>query len=793
MFASKDTLLTRPSGYQIQRSLRFRSSASAYLSRTPATASNRKTWTWSGWVKRGALGVTGRIFAADDGSGSTDQDYNTLFFTSSDQIKFAGNLTDFRTTTAVYRDPSAWYHIVFVTDTTQATAANRFKLYVNGSEVTAFGTSNNPSQNTDLAVNASIGHYIGSIAGASYLDGYLTEINFIDGQALTPSSFGAINPVTGVWSATKYAGTYGTNGFYLNFSDNSAATATTIGKDYSGNGNNWTPNNISVTAGSTYDSMLDAPLGAGGGERGNYAVFNPLAKALSAGGTGTTSNGNLTIAFGATNWYGHKGSIAVSSGKWYYEVVNTSGTTFVQAGFTLTTVESETATGVYRYRSNGNKVSTAYVAYGAAWSTAGDIAGIAFDADTGEITFYKNGVSQGSAFTSIPAGLYAPEVIVENATTANVNFGQRPFSYTPPTGFKALHTGNLAAPVIVDGGEYFDASLYSGNSSTVTVTNSGFQPDLVWIKDRSAVASHVLTDAVRGVTQQLFSNLTNAEQTNSTYVTSFNSDGFTVGVGNSGTGVVNNSGDTFVGWQWKAGGTAVTNTAGSITSSVSANTTAGFSVVTYTGTGSNATVGHGLGVAPSMVIVKRRDATGAWTIGFTFSGFNWASDYFQFDTAAKRTDGAGTIFTTAPSSTVFSIGTDGSLNANASPYVAYCFAPVAGYSAFGSYTGNGSGDDSGNGDGPFVFLGFRPRFVMVKSTTSGTANWAILDTSRAPYNNMRNEIWANSSSAEESYAAIDALSNGFKLRSNSGQWNASGGTYIYMAFAESPFKNSLAR
>ncbi len=189
-------LLLPDEGYNISRSVRLRSSASAYLNRTPGSAGNRKTWTWSGWVKRGTLGVVSRIFAADDGSASTDQDYNTLLFNSSNQLQFSGNLTDFRITTAVYRDPSAWYHIVFAVDTTQATAANRFRLYVNGAEVTAFGTSNNPTQNTDLAVNAAIGHYIGSIAGSSYVDAYLTEINFIDGQALTPRSFGETDSIT---------------------------------------------------------------------------------------------------------------------------------------------------------------------------------------------------------------------------------------------------------------------------------------------------------------------------------------------------------------------------------------------------------------------------------------------------------------------------------------------------------------------------------------------------------------------------------------------------------------------
>ena len=351
MFASKDTLLTRPSGYNIARSVRTRSSASGYFNRTLTTATNNKIWTWSAWVKRGTLNADSCLFSGGTTAGDANQ-FNIRFNSPSDTITMSSDVTNWRITSQVFRDPSAWYHFVLAVDTTQATAANRILFYINGVQVTAFSSSTNPTQNTTLGVNTASAHNLARrVTGSDlYFDGYLTEINFIDGQALTPSSFGETDSITGVWKPKAYSGTYGTNGFELNFSDNSASTATTIGKDYSGNGNNWTPNTISVTAGVTYDSMVDSPTV--GSLSSNYCVLNPLAKALSSGGTGTTTNGNLTITFGATNWYGHKGSIAVSSGKWYYEVVNTSGTNAVQAGFTLVTVESETATGVYRYRSN---------------------------------------------------------------------------------------------------------------------------------------------------------------------------------------------------------------------------------------------------------------------------------------------------------------------------------------------------------------------------------------------------------------------------------------------------------
>jgi hypothetical protein len=777
--------------YQISRSVRLRSSASAYFNRTPASAGNRKTWTWSGWVKRGTLGVVSRIFAADDGSSSTDQDYNTLLFNSSNQLQFSGNLTDFRITTAVYRDPSAWYHIVFAVDTTQATAGNRFKLYVNGSEVTTFGTSNNPSQNTDLAVNAAIGHYIGSIAGSSYVDAYLTEFNFIDGQALTPSSFGETDAITGVWKPKKYAGTYGTNGFYLNFSDNSSNTATTIGKDNSGNGNNWTPNNISVTSGVTYDSMIDVPTlyADGGNGRGNYAVVNPL---LGGVNNAVMTNGNLTATLTYSSQVNAYSNMPLpTTGKWYWESTVVASNYGVNIGIRSTvnsSLISAGSTGGYSYyNANGNKYdgSTAS-AYGTSWYGASrtDVIGVAYDADTRELSFYLNGVSQGVAFTVV-AGEYYPaasHVSGSGSHTEHYNFGQRPFAYTPPTGFKALNTQNLPAPTILKGNKYFNTVLYTGNGTSQSVSGVGFQPDFVWLKARSNAQNHTLYDAVRGSTKYLISNATTAETTNSETLKTFDSDGFSLG-----NAFPNDSGYTFVAWNWKANGSAVTNTSGSITSQVSAGTSQGFSVVTYTGTGANATVGHGLGVAPKMVIVKRRDSSGSWNVYHASTG-NTGAMYLEL-TNAFATDSTRWN-NTSPTSSVFTVGSGAGVNASGGTMVAYCFSEVAGFSKFGSYTGNGSAD------GPFVYMGFRPKFILFKNATGAGNSWLIFDTSRTPSNQDFLELKPDGSGAESpagSYAYFDFLSNGFKPRTSSTGLNASGATMIYAAFAENPFKNSLAR
>jgi hypothetical protein len=348
----------------------------------------------------------------------------------------------------------------------------------------------------------------------------------------------------------------------------------------------------------------------------------------------------------------------------------------------------------------------------------------------------------------------------------NINFGQRPFAYTPPTGFKALNTQNLPEPTIKKGNQYFDATLYSGNSSSQTVTNSGgMQPDLVWIKSRNIGGNnHNLWDSVRGAGKALFSNLTDAEGTDND-MTGFTSSGF------SFSGVAydsNTTGNNLVAWQWKE------------------SASAGFDIVTYTGTGANRTVAHSLGVAPSMMIVKgRTTASQNWIVWHkTFLG----TEYISLNTTDSKLSSAGPWNSTTPTSAVFSLGTSPSTNNNTDTYVAYLFSEVAGFSKFGSYTGNGSTD------GPFVFCGFRPRFVMIKRTDAAE-NWEIIDTARNAFNAADLPLYPNLSNAEAatSPAREDVLSNGFKLRTSNGGVNASGATYIFAAFAEHPFKNSLAR
>jgi hypothetical protein len=339
-----------------------------------------------------------------------------------------------------------------------------------------------------------------------------------------------------------------------------------------------------------------------------------------------------------------------------------------------------------------------------------------------------------------------------------------------------LPTPTIGATTATQAGKYFGATPYSGTSATQAIVNDGFQPDLIWLKARNAVGDNGLYDSIRGISLRLVSNNTNAEA--SVPLDSFNSNGF------STTSNYNNSGQTLVAWQWRASNTtAVSNTAGTITSQVSANTTSGFSVVTFTTPASGtATVGHGLGVAPSMIIQKIRTLSGAgW---FVYHSALGNTQTIQLESTGASTVAPTIWNNTSPTSSVWTIGNgwEGSYST-----VAYCFAPVAGYSAFGSYTGNASAD------GTFVYTGFRPAYVMLKMS-SGIENWIILDSSRGTYNVNKPYLLANSSATEASlYNVMDFTSNGFKLRDSDASWNGSGATYIYMAFASNPFKYSLAR
>jgi hypothetical protein len=441
------------------------------------------------------------------------------------------------------------------------------------------------------------------------------------------------------------------------------------------------------------DSLVDSPTnygvdtGAGGEVRGNYCTWNPLRNVIYPA---TTSNGNLELQV-ASGYLTGAGSISVSTGKWYWEMTllqrdtitpNYQWTGVVRSdNYTAAAERIFTGTntaGVQYWGDTGNLNDTQ--TYGATFTTS-DVIGAAFDVDAGSITFYKNGVSQGASTFNLVAGAsYYPSAGGGVNFKWAANFGQRPFAYTAPSGFKALCTTNLPEPTIADGSTAMDVKLYTGNGSTQTISGLNFSPDLVWLKSRSSGYGSNLVDTVRGATNRLVSNATEAEATVTNGLTAFTSDGFSLG---SYTETNVNTG-SMVAWTWDAGSSTVTNTEGSISSQVRANPGAGFSIVTYTGTGSALSFGHGLGVSPGLVIIKQRSADQYWAVGHSY---DWTKILYL-----NTTDSAGggtTAWSSAPSSTVINIGTSGYVNVNTGTFVAYCFAPVAGYSSFGSYTGNG--------------------------------------------------------------------------------------------------------
>ena len=934
--------------YQVERSLRFNRNDNAYLTRTPSSAGNRKTFTFSAWVKLGQNGVNS---STNEGNG---------LFLSCGSAGTAANMT-YRVTNSGYvgvdyygvggyystgrlRDPSAWYHIVWVMDTTELTAANRFKVYVNN--VLFYNNQIGLSQDADTPLNnnsaTTIGAYSYNTSDAYRLDGYLAEVNFIDGYAYDPSYFGETDATTGQWNPKKYVGSYGTNGYYLNFSDNSGTTATTLGKDSSGNGNNFTPNNFSVSAGAGNDSVEDTPTN-------NFPTINPL----DGGSNALLTNGNLTFKANSSNsgnFNAFYSSFAMRSGKWYMEVTivnQNSGSNSIQFGIASYKYKRDstnqngypgTSGLTFINTNNSNSGSRKGVVDGSAigssisLSATNDVYGVAFDADNKKVYFYKNGSAEGESsgynVTDVGTGDFFFFATLRYSTgsgysggdsTLAINYGQRAFSYTPPTGYGKLSSANLPDPTILLPNKHFGTLLYSAGSSngTFTFTDStavDFLPNWTWIKCRTAGENHYVMDSVRGNvdidsasdSKWLIPNSNLAEGNGGgslagTTVSSIQN-GIKIVETSIGSGEIYFTNRNYVTWNWNAGdtdgktytvkvvsdggnkyrfddfgtsavtldlaeggtyifdgsdssmashpiklsetsngthgggssyntgvtylldGASVTESAyvsgyasattrqlkivvaasaptlyyychyhsgmggqintnstlgssnfdGSIQSTAKVNATAGFSVVSYTGSGSTTTAGHGLGVAPVISIRKARNATADWFVHHTL--VDGSMDFLRLNTTASNSNSSLSAFT----STVFPV------DDNTNQYIIYCFSEVAGYSKFGSYTGNGSSD------GTFVFTGFRPAFLIVKATGL-TESWYLYDNKRNTFNAVDKYLRADNSLVEGTFVLGDLLSNGFKIRQTDSALNTSGQTYIYLAFAEAPFKNARAR
>ena len=798
-------------GAVIEKCLRFNGEDGANLTRTPSSAGNRKTWTWSAWIKRGTLGSRQILFSADDNA--THATYFMLELQSDDNLRcLAGQETASATcvkeTTMVIRDTTSWYHLVFKFDAANTSAV----WYVNGQEITVLNSSTNPS-NQDFQVNATSQHFLGrfgSSLGTSYFDGYMAEVNFVDGQALGPEYFGFTEFQTGAWKPRGYDGTYGNNGFRLDFLDKT--NNQTLGLDKSGRGNHFATDNFS----SVHDTLIDTPTN-------NFCVFNQLNKTNDA----SVTDGNL-IMTQSSNDESVTGTFPIFTGKWYYEVYKKS-TENPEIGIdsvyrNLNAKTDDVSNTKVCFRTNGgdqtNGAGSAITLTGSSGGLTGaGVVGIAVDMDNKKIwysDFSGNWFNSGVPATNTNAAFDFSSVSAADGAVPYffcgtgggdsifVNFGQDPhfggnqtgnevgsytdkngnglFKYQPPQHFLALCAKNLPQTVapeetvpILNPDQHFKTVIYTGDDTEYRKISLKFKPDFLWFKRRNGTQGNVLSDTVRGIEKHLVSNSTDAESSPGyPYVSSVLDDGFLLRGGTNSGG--NISGRNMVAWCWKAGGASVTNSDGSVDSQVSANPAAGFSIVTYSGSG-NRTIGHGLNRAPEMIIMKGRNVTDQWTVGHRF--LNGGSNAWNYGTPLQSTTNIQTNSTfwnnTAPTDTVFSRG---SWNAGYN-MISYCWHSVEGYSKFGTYNGNG------NANGPFVFCGFRPAFVLTKMVDTMGENWTISDSSRSTYNPVDLFLRADENTADTSGAAtMDFCATGFKLRNTDSKTNRSGARFIFMAFAE---------
>ena len=767
--------------YEIDQSLRFNPADDTTLT-VHSGWSSQRSWTWSCWVKVSKISGEQYIWLSRGTNCG-------LSLTSTNELRTIFN--DSGVGTGVYlRDPSAWYHIVVKAEDYSSSSPGYSDIYVylNG-ELVQTRAAQARGYFTFSNQTVYIGRYGDYTPALAEWDGYMAEIHMTDGTAYDPTDFGEYDN-NGVWRPIEVTGlNYGTNGFYHTF-DPSATNG--IGHDHSGNGNNSTPYGF-TTSGTGTDVMSDTPTN-------NFATINPLANISGLSGTiSSITKGNLKLTSNGNTTLPTTIAIPAGVGKWYWEAtVNTlqASSNWIW-GLQKADINPADYTnwsyvrvrGVYLNTTGGSGNQTwiygsnSYTA--SSWTvSAGDVLGFALNAATGDFYYYLNGTLKDTFSATVDTSLrhYPAGSGYATSDVATWNFGQTAFSYTPPSGYESLSTANLPAPDIADGSDYFNTVLYTGTGTTNARTDVGFQPDLTWIKIRSLSSNHAWYDVLRGATKVIGSSATDSEITDGSVTPT--STGFTLGSENTSFGSTNGSGYTYVAWNWKAGGSGSSNTDGSITSTVSANPTAGFSIVTYTGTNvSGATVGHGLGVAPKMIIIKNRSSIEAWPVYHAANTSAPETDYLVLNTTAGTADATTAWNDTLPNSTVFTLGNWNALNENGSNHVAYCFAEVEGYSKFGSYTGNGSSD------GPFVATSFAPAFLIWKRTDS-TANWFMVDAARNTYNPVDKEFYSDQSNAENTFTDVDFLSNGFKLRASTADRNANGGTFVYMCFASNPFGGS---
>jgi hypothetical protein len=822
--------------YQIANSARFDGSAS-YLNKTWGSAPSSTTQVaLSVWLKKSFTGNVNpvAIFTAIGNTGS-------FYFNNDDAI--ADNLAYYMggggvngyTTNIRYRDPSAWFHFVAIINSAASNDYDRLKIYINGELIALNGgewtqNAGYPNSNTPDAGKNGVANYIGRYGSATrYWDGYMADFIQIDGAAAI-SDFGETK--NGVWIPKDPSGlTFGNNGFHLDF-----ASSSDMGNDVSGNNNDWTANSISA-----HDQMIDTPT-FNSDNGGNFATYDPL----SNGSYSNLSEGNLKVA-GNTSadacWT--NGNFGMLSGKWYWEhkIGNqyAYGPTF---GLALNgTKKLSTTTGQFyaiTWQSSSSQMyapSNSTTDFGMGTVTLNntgvtntstdDYTSFYLDCDNRKLWIALNGTIPNSgdpangtnpqvSWTETPLfpfmfgvqTLASPQAIAHLNTGSNPSFngedgspgtetddnGYGLFKYAPPTGFLALCQANLVLGDAINPSETsddypqktFGAKTYTGTGSSNSITGLGFKPDWVWIKKRNGTTNHSLFDSSRGTTKYMASNSSGDEGTDSATLNAFGSDGFTVVSDTK----VNASSDTYISWNWRAnGGTTSTNTSGSVNSTVQTDPSGAFSIVTWAGSGGAATIGHGLSGKPSFMVAKSR-TSGATVMDWIVFHQNMNDGSYPVNNSRMYWNSTGGYSTGSlwanDNNTASVFGVESNISNSSKDYVAYCFTDVEGYCKASFYIGNG------DTNGTFVYLGFRPAWIMIKGLASG-AGWNLHDNATSPNNVASTALQANTTGTELSNYNIDMLSNGFKIRDSDGDLGTNNNKYIYLAMAKNPFKYATAR
>lgn len=738
-------------GKTINNSGAFASESTAYLTRTPGTATSTQKFTMACWFKLTDSSDHFAFFDSyNDGVNFVmfyfDSAQTLQFYTIQGGVDYNAQFNDIK-----LRDTGSWYHVVLNVDTTQGAGANRVQIFLNG--VKLEGQTNAQGlipQNYNFDIgNASFPHSVGRRTdNGLYLDGYLADYHFMDGSIYTETDFGYFNEI-GVWVPKDATYTYANNGFYLDFSNGGD-----LGNDVSGNNNDFTNSNVSQSD--------DTPTN-------NQMIFNDL----TSYGQSTLANAGretATLAFNSGSAYG-----TIFTTGFYFEFsINDpaqGGSGLVRSDVLDKSNVTPTQDGFIQIGQNGSVIVNGSTVGTFSTFVANDIIGI-WLSNSGDLFYSVNGTTANSG-SAVDTGIIGDWSAFASRFSSGgdpspvkIFVSESELTYAIPAGYKTLLSSNLPDSEVNDGSNYFAPALYTGNASTQSITGVGFQPDLVWTKGRTTATfnNHLLHDSTRGATKFIQSNSVAVETTAATALTSFDADGFSIGSFDD----LNTNAVDYVAWCFKK--------------------KAGFfDIVGYTGNATNRTIAHSLTVIPEMMIMKNLDNTNSWQVYHkdltTSTGYKLELD----TTSAELTTNVWN--STDPTTSVFSLGTSGAINGNADDYVNYLFASVEGFSKVGSYTGNG------NTDGPFVYTGFLPAFLLIKRTDVDTSSyWIVYDSSREAHNPIDSPLLANLNSVEQTgIYGVDLLSNGFKIRVTNNNHNASGGNFIYLAIAENPFKYSNAR